>query len=793
VWALAGSADAGQRSTSRIDGRVVRENGSAVAGATVVLSETKAVTISGRNGEFTFDGIPAGAYSVIASFGPRTVTVSGIQVTADTPTYLDVATDWDVGFTEALTVQATSRGPQRVVEAPASVTVISEAEIVEKAAHGQLPKLIEFAPGAQLTQGGVYDFNFNTRGFNSSLNRRMAVLIDGRNPSASFFGAQEWAAVGFPLDDLAAVELVRGPSAALYGANASSGILNMTTKDPRFSRGGAARVSFGQLDTINADVRWAGALGRDWYGKVTAGVRQSGDFFVPRRGAAEYSVPCQTQGATDCLPQEAVVPERLSDNEIAFASARFDRYFTNTTVLTAEGGTSHVAGPVVQTGVGRTQVTDVSRPWARVNLHADHFNAFAAYTGRFAPGQLSLTAGTNSSLTSHTLQFEGQTDRRVAADRLELVVGASAQIDRIDSYDETTGRQSLIFEPIRSNQQAIFGQADWRVVGGLRLVVAGRTDFSSLHDVQFSPKASVVYALGRAHSVRVTYNEAFQVPNYSEYFLQADAAAPVDLSAFNALCAPHGVNCGFAPTRVLAVGNRNLDLERTKTFEQGYTGLIANRALLTIDYYRTRASDFITDLVPQVGTPLGRINPDFWPWQAPAGLPAAVEAQIRALVPRLSNNLDGSNIVAAVSYTNFGRVDTQGTDVGLNAALPGGWRASFAYSWFDFTLRNPVSGFEAMVLPNSPKHTVSFGGGYSRQRLNADLTVRWVDRFRWSVGPFQGDVPAYLTADLTANYTLPAGLRLGVNVANLFDDKHWEAFGGDVLRRRALLTVGYLW
>ena len=770
------------------------DSGSPVAGATVLLVETKAVALTGRNGEFAFGGIPAGTYSLIASLGEHTVTITAIQVTADALANVDVTVDWDLGFAETLTVDATSRRPERVVEAPASVTVISEAEIVEKAAHGQLPKLVEFAPGAQLTQGGVYDFNLNTRGFNSSLNRRLAVLIDGRNPAASFFGAQEWAAIGFPLDDLASVELVRGPSAALYGANASSGILNMTTKEPRFSRGGAVRLAFGQLDTVNADVRWAGALGGDWYGKVTAGIRRSGDFFVPRRGAAEYSVPCRPGVTTDCLPQEAVVPERLDDNEIVFASARIDRYFTNTVVLTAEGGASHVAGPVVQTGVGRTQVTDASRPWVRLNVHADRLNAFVAYTGRFAPGQLSLGSGTNSALTSHTFQFEGQTDRTVLADRVQLVVGASAQIDRIDSHDETTGRQSLMFEPVDSNQQAVFGQADWRIAAGLRLVVAGRTDFSSLHDVQFSPKASVVYALAPEHSVRITYNEAFQVPNYSEFFLQADAAPPVNLAPLNAFCAPFGLDCRFGTTRILALGNKDLDLEKTSTLEQGYKGLIAGRALLTIDYYRSRASNFITDLLPQLGTPLGRINPNFGPWQAPAGLPAAVAAQIRAAAPPiLSNNLDGSNILAAVSYTNFGRVDTQGTDVGLSAALPGGWRGSFAYSWFDFTTRNPLTGFEAMVLPNSPEHTVSVGGGYARERLDADITLRWVDTFRWSVGPFQGDVPAYLTADLTANCTLPAGLRLGVNVTNLFDDAHWEAFGGDVIRRRALLSVGYLW
>jgi len=791
---LNGSADAAQRNTGRIEGRIVRENGSGIEGATVVLNQTGGSAITGRSGEFSFDNLPAGTYSLTASLGEQVVTITDIRIVAGARTAVEQIVDWDVGFNETLTVTATSRRPERIVEAPSSVTRLTEAEIAERAANDQLPKLVEFAPGAQLTQGGVYDFNFNTRGFNSSLNRRVAVLVDGRNPAASFFGAQEWAAVGFPLDDLASVELVRGPSAALYGANASSGILNMITKEPRFSRGGAVRVAFGELGTANLDLRWAGALGGEWYGKVLAGTRHSGDFFVPRKGAAEYAVPCGAGVTINCLPQEAVVPTRLHDNDVAFGSARADKYFNNYVVLTLEGGLTHVAGPVVQTGVGRTQVTDVDRPWARVNAHANHSNVFVAYTGRDAPGQLSLASGTNSALTSHTTQFEGQTDRSLVDDRVQVVAGASAQLDRIDSFDKTTGRQSLLFEPIRSHQEALFGQADWHVAGGLRLVLAARGDFSSLHDFQFSPKSSIVYTLAPTQSIRVTYNEAFQVPNYSEYFLQADAAAPANLAALNAFCTPFGVDCHFGPTRILALGNRHVDLEKTRTIEEGYKGLIAGRALVTVDYYRSRATNFITDLLPQLGTPLGRINPDFGPWQAPAGLPPAVAAQIRAVAPPiLSNNVDGSNILAAVSYTNFGRVDTQGLDLGLNYVLPAGWRASFAYSWFDFTIHNPVPGFDAMVLPNSPDHTASFGAGYTKRRLDVGFALRLVDAFRWSVGPFQGDVESYATADLTANYRLPRGFPLGLNVANLFDDRHWETFGGDIIRRRALASVGWSW
>jgi outer membrane receptor protein involved in Fe transport len=284
------------------------------------------------------------------------------------------------------------------------------------------------------------------------------------------------------------------------------------------------------------------------------------------------------------------------------------------------------------------------------------------------------------------------------------------------------------------------------------------------------------------------------VPNYSEFFVQADAAAPADLSALNAFCTPFGIDCGFGPTRVLALGNADLALEEIQTMELGYKGLIAGRALMTVDYYNSRSSNFVTDLLPQLGTPLGRINPNFGPWQAPPGLPPAVAAQIRTVAPPiLSNNFDGSNILAAASYTNFGRVDTQGVDVGFNCALTNGWRGSLAYSWFDFEIRDPVPGLSAMVLPNAPEHSFAFSIGYERQRIDTDFALRWVDTFRWSVGPFQGDVESYTTADVTANYRVTRNVTVGINVANVFDDQHWESFGGDILRRRALASLAYQW
>ena len=94
----------------------------------------------------------------------------------------------------------------------------------------------------------------------------------------------------------------------------------------------------------------------------------------------------------------------------------------------------------------------------------------------------------------------------------------------------------------------------------------------------------------------LTYNEAFQVPNYSEFFLQANVAANANLSPFEAFCRPFGVSCGFDPdnsvatanTRVMALGNPTLEIEEVDSFEVGYSGIVGGRAYMTLDYYTSR-------------------------------------------------------------------------------------------------------------------------------------------------------------------------------------------------------------
>lgn len=792
------------QSDGKIAGRLTGPDGRGLVDVLVEIQELGKATTTDRDGRFELTGVPAGSYTVAFSTGELRDSAAGVVVNAGETTAVDKAVDWEVSFIESITVVGASRRAEKITEAPAAVTVVPAEDIAREAAHGQLPKLVEFTPGAEVTQSGIYDYNLNTRGFNSSLNRRVATIIDGREPSVPFLGAQEWAAISFPLDDLASAEMVRGPSAALYGANASSGVLNLTTKAPRDSQGGDFRLTAGELSTVNGDLRWAGEIGAGWYTKVMGGYRASGDFSKSRVGGAEYSTRCPVpQGnATDCLPQEATPLVIVNDDEIFFGGLRFDKYFGENAVLALEGGYADIQGPVFQTGIGRVQLTDVKRPWARLNFNTPHWNFLGYYNSRTADDQRALASNTPLYLDEDNFAFEGQTNWDFLSGKLRLVAGASYSEDSIDSVNPQ-GRQTLIFEPVDADFSAVFAQVDFDLVKNLKLVLAGRFDDSSLYDSQTSPKASLVWGFHPNHSLRLSYNEAFQVANYSEFFLQANVAAPVNLAPIEAICAAARVSCGFGtPTRIIAAGNKDLELEETKTLELGYSGLLGHNTFLTLDYYSSENSNFITDLVPQLGTSLGRINPNFGPYAPPSNLPTPAATLLLAtlqrslpatLFPLLSNNLDGSPVFVARSYTNFGDVDTQGIDLGVTVMGQKGWRYNLTYSWFDFDIKGRAGAFESILLPNSPENKASLGASLVRERFDLSASFRWVDEFRWVVGPFQGQVRDYFTIDLGGNYRFNDNWAIGANIANVTDNEHWESFGGDLLRRRALGYVQFGW
>ncbi|MEA2492089.1 MAG: iron complex outerrane recepter protein [Acidobacteriota bacterium] len=777
------SAASAFAANGHISGRITRTNGNGIGGVIVSVTELGKATLTDANGEFSFD-VPPGTYSVQFVAGEQVTSENSVAVTSGGNTRVDKKVDWNLSIAETITVYSASRRTERVVEAPSAVTVMATEDIEAVAASGQAARIIESAPGVDFTQSGLYDTNFNARGFNSSLNRRILTLIDGRDPAIAFLGAQEWAALSFPVDEMASVELIRGPGSALYGANAFSGVLNMTTKQPRLNQGGRILATGGDLNTRRADIRHAGSLGGEWYYRVVGGYQNSDDFSRSRNAGVEYPG----------LRPEAR-PLALDEVNIKFGGLRFDKHFVNTSVFTAEGGYASLEGPVFQTGIGRVQVTDVQRPWTRVNYNTRHWNVGGYYDSRKAEDQIALASGAALFEDSHNLHGELQTNWDFFKSRARVIGGVAWHDQDVDTANDA-GVQTLMLEAKSEQQKAAFGQVEFDLTQKVKLVGAARWDDSTLHEAQFSPKGAIVFSPSTNHTFRYGYNEAFQRPNYSELFLAAPAGAPANLAGAATLnpqtapLAPLLAQLGFGPLPILARGNDALDVEKVKSHEVGYSGIFRGKVFLTVDLYKSQLSDFVTDLLPGA-------NPAFAAYQIPGTVPAPVAAGLGAFLrAALGSNFAGLTTVngrpaLVLSYTNAGRVDTQGGEIAVNYYLTNNWLVDANYAHFDFDVKEQRLGDQ--LLPNAPANKFNLGLAWRGTKLDAKVTYRWIEEFDWAAGIFVGHVPQYDLVNLSGNYQLTDRFGLGVDVSNLLDDEHYEAFGGDLMSRRALAFVSVNW
>ena len=777
AFASAGPApQAAPPATGGIAGRVTTDDGNGLAGVLVVLEPAGQVATTDHNGAFSFTGLAAGTYSLVLSLGDLESRLASLDVRAGGVTTVERRLPRDFTFVASTTVTAASRTPERIVDAPGPVTRVDRETIALEGGSGQIPALLQFTPGVEYAQSGLYDINLNARGFNNLLSRRIQTLLDGRDTATPESSTQEWYGLGFLTQDLESIELLRGPSASLYGANTVNGVMTLRTRAPRESQGGRLRLTLGELDTVMGDARWAGRAADGWYLKAVANVTHSRSFTQARHETVEYPG----------LPMDAVAPP---DDTIdaRSGSLRLDRYLANGDLVTAEGGFSDSGGETFVAQAGRASIGNVKRGWARGEYASASVNVSAVFNGRTGD-QTALQAGAPLYTGSTQFRTTAQSNRYYLDGRVRTVVGASFQRERVDSANPE-GRQTLFLAPVTARHVAAFGQIDYVVNDTLKLVGGLRWDEATIHPAQWSPRIAAVIRLARDHSLRVGYNRGFQVGTYTELYLRVPAAPPLDLSPLQTALAPllDGADLGLDSVPIFAIGNPDLDVEKVQGLDIGYTAAFGSRARIGVDFYRNVMSDFISEL-------LFGINPDYPAYRAPASVPAAarslVENTLNGFVPGLTNRPDGGPQIV-LSNANTGRVHSRGIEASVGVSPGEAVWLDASYTWFDFTIRDRRPGAEPQ--PNAPAHRAAVGATYATARASASVRYRWVDAFAWASGVYVGPVPSYGVADLNVRVEASPRWEIGLNVSNVFNNRHYEMFGGDLLGRRVLVHPTFSW
>lgn len=155
-------------------------------------------------------------------------------------------------------VTSVSRRSEPVADAAASIFVIS-ADSIKRAGAATLPEALRLAPNLQVARVDARNYAVTARGFNSAFENKLLVLIDGRSVYTPLFSGVFWDAQDVVLEDVERIEVISGPGATMWGANAVNGVINIITKAAGATQGTQVSATY-ERDLITGSVRHGGAL-----------------------------------------------------------------------------------------------------------------------------------------------------------------------------------------------------------------------------------------------------------------------------------------------------------------------------------------------------------------------------------------------------------------------------------------------------------------------------------------------------------------------------------------------------
>src|ERR1039457_299557 len=152
----------------------------------------------------------------------------------------------DDSLEQLLKVQVTSvsKKEQELARTAAAVFVISQEDI-RRSGASTLPDVLRMAPGVNVAQINADTWAVSIRGFNSRYSNKVLVLVDGRSVYTSDWGGPYWDQLEMPLEDIDRIEVIRGPGASVWGANAVNGVIDIITKSSQATQGGRGVASGG--------------------------------------------------------------------------------------------------------------------------------------------------------------------------------------------------------------------------------------------------------------------------------------------------------------------------------------------------------------------------------------------------------------------------------------------------------------------------------------------------------------------------------------------------------------------
>lgn len=476
------------------------------------------------------------------------------------------AADEAAYFSELPMVASVSRLPQRLADAPTSVTVV-DRDMIKASGARDLNDIFRLVPGFQTYPNTTEPARVTYHGMgDGEYASRVQVLIDGRSMYSPLFnGGVNWATLPVALEDIERIEVVRGTNAASYGSNAFLGVINIITVDPELVRGFSVSTNYGNQNVRDYSLRTGGKLGESGAFRFT--YRQQND-----------------DGMRDRYDWKDSYATRLFDLRADFSLNNRDSL--DVSIGRAEGVTqrgrfNHVTwipnadDPFRLLRQSDTYVQTVFRRVYAADSELELRYAYAedrssdAFDYRLGPGVVLNVNQSGDWGSRHELEAQY---RGALGGNVRYVLGGSWRQDAMSSRWYLNGLGTVQREVSR-----LFGNGEWKPVEWLTANAGIAADNDSFAGYHASPRASANFHLNPENTIRIGYSRAYHAAGIVDYYGNAKV----------------GTTSYFA-------GVSNLPEERLDVHEIGYLG----------DWKRLRASLDVRVFREKISNRLFRIDMD---------------------------------------------------------------------------------------------------------------------------------------------------------------------------------------
>ena len=501
-----------------VSGQVKDDSGNSLTGVNIIVQGTTDGTTTNATGDFSIT-IPNQNSTLVFSF----LGFETLEVTVGNQTNLTVKMGTTSMNLDQVVVSA-SRKKEKVLEAPASIAVITAKEITNNVSLTATDHLYS-ASGVDVSKTGLTSSNVVTRGFNNIFSGAVLTMVDNRVASVPSLRVNSSQMIPGNSDDIASIEVLKGPASAIYGPFSANGVVHIITKSPLdMEKDAETKVSFGvgERDILTTSIRSAGKISDNFGYKISGSYirgtdwdRDSNEVATEMEAWETGQIYLSRQGPDGTVmtgDSSAVDAENAIKNWNI--DARLDYRIADDTKVILSAGRSNSNG-IEMTGLGAGQAVDWSYSyWQARFLHKNLF--IQAYGNESDAGE-SFMRRSGNLIIDNSQFISYQIQHSVDIGKLSLTYGADAYLTRPKSLGTINGRNEFTDN---IDEKGAYIQGKYSFNSKLDLISAVRFDnHTFIEGTQVSPRYALVYKMNPRSTFRLSYNEAFESPSALNYSL----------------------------------------------------------------------------------------------------------------------------------------------------------------------------------------------------------------------------------------------------------------------------------